>query len=252
MLINDDCLNAMKELDSNSVDAVVCDPPYGTTNCKWDSIIPLDEMWKEVNRVCKPNAAKVLFAAQPFTSILITSNIKNFKYQWVWEKSKATNFMNAKHQPMRAHEDIVVFYNKKCTYNPQMVQGDPYDKGFGYRPTEVYNDQKAIHVKNDSGLRYPRSVQYFVTAEAEGKHHPTQKPTPLLEYLIKTYSNEDDTILDFTMGSGSTGVAARRLNRKFIGIELDKDYYEIANKRINSAGSFQLGLPLDATCDANP
>ena len=227
-LFNEDCLIAMQSIDDKSIDMVLCDLPYGTTQCKWDTVIDLDAMWKEINRISKDTAPIVLFAAQPFTSILVTSNLKHFKYQWVWEKSKATNFMNAKHQPMRAHEDIVVFYKKKGVYNPQMTQGDPYNKGFGYRPTEVYSDQKAILVKNDTGLRYPRSVQYFVTAEAEGKHHPTQKPTPLLEYLIKTYSNEGDTVLDHTMGSGSTGVAAKRLNRDFIGIEMDESYFNIA------------------------
>ena len=245
-LFNDDCLTVLEAGKENSIDLVVCDLPYGTTQCKWDTVIDLDKMWKELHRVTKSNAAFVMFAAQPFTSQLIMSNINNFKYQWVWEKSKATNFMNAKHQPLRAHEDICVFYRKPCTYNPQMVEGEPYDKGFGYRPTEVYSDQQAIHVKNETGLRYPRSVQYFKTAEFEGKYHPTQKPLPLLEYLIKTYSNEGDVVLDHTMGSGSTGVAAISLNRKFVGIELERKYYDIANERINSAMDIRTGLSTDA------
>ena len=169
----------------------------------------------------------------PFTAYLVSTNYKDFKYSMVWEKSKATGYLNAKKQPMRAHEDILVFYNKQCKYNPQMTQGKPYNKGCAVRDTLAYAKQeKAILVKNDTGLRYPRSVQYFVTAESEGKFHPTQKPMALMEWLIKTYTDENDVIFDPCMGSGTTGVACMNLNRRFIGIEKEEKYFEIAKERI--------------------
>jgi len=231
-----DCLEIMKEIEDNSIDMILCDLPYGTTQCKWDSIIPLEDLWLQYNRICKENAAMVFTSAQPFTSRLISSNIKNFKYTWVWEKSKATGYLNAKKQPMRAHEDICVFYRRPPTYNPQMWQSTPYNKGTAHRPTETYGSQVSVEVKNDSGLRYPRTVQYFKTAESEGKvRHPTQKPLSLFEYLIKTYSNEEDLILDNAIGSGTTAVAALKNNRKFIGVEKDPEYHKIALQRI--AGS---------------
>jgi DNA modification methylase len=231
-----DCLEIMKEIGDNSIDMILCDLPYGTTQCKWDSIIPLEDLWLQYNRICKENAAMVFTSAQPFTSRLISSNIKNFKYTWVWEKSKATGYLNAKKQPMRAHEDICVFYRRPPTYNPQMWQSTPYNKGTAHRPTETYGSQVSVEVKNDSGLRYPRTVQYFKTAESEGKvRHPTQKPLSLFEYLIKTYSNEEDLILDNAIGSGTTAAAALKNNRKFIGIEKDPEYHKIALQRI--AGS---------------
>ena len=231
-LINDNCLDAMTSFATNSIDLVVCDLPYGTTQCKWDTVIDLDSMWKQLHRIGKENCAYVMFAAQPFTSILTMSNVNNFKYSWVWEKSKATNYLNAKKQPMRAHEDILVFYRKQPTYNPKMVKGDPYNKGTAHRPTDVYGSQTSTTVKSEDGLRYPRSVQYFRTAESEGKLHPTQKPVELLKYLIETYSNPGDTVLDHTMGSGSTGQAAKETNRNFIGIELDHEYYRVASERL--------------------
>lgn len=231
-----DCIENLKNITDTSVDMVLCDLPYGTTQCNWDVIIPFDDLWKELNRICKKNAAMVFTASQPFTSLLITSNIKNFKYNWVWEKSKATGYLNSKKQPMRAHEDVCVFYRKQPTYNPIMVSGTPYNKGEAHRPTDVYGEQKSVLVKNDSGLRFPRTVQYFKTAESEGKVvHPTQKPVSLMEYLIKTYTKDGDVIIDPTMGSGTTGVAAINLNRKFIGIELDENYFNIAQKRIEEA-----------------
>jgi DNA modification methylase len=176
----------------------------------------------------------VFTAAQPFTSALIMSNPKNFKYTWVWEKSKATGYLNAKKMPMRAHEDICVFYRKPPVYNPQMWQSTPYDKGTAHRPTDVYGKQVSTTVKNDTGLRYPRSVQYFKTAESEGKSiHPTQKPVSLMSYLIKTYTNHGDLVLDNAMGVGSTGIAAAQCGRSFVGIEIEHDYYLEAEKRIN-------------------
>ena len=233
-LLNGDCIEMMKTLEPESVDLILTDLPYGVLNQRnnWDNIINFENMWSEVNRISKLNTAFITTAKQPFTSQLIMSNLKNFKYTLVWEKSKATGYLNSKRMPLVAHEDIVVFYKKPPTYNPQMVLGKPYDKGKAVRDTESYGEQtKAIHVKNEDGYRYPRSVVYFKTAEREGKLHPTQKPIKLFEWLVKTYSNENDVILDITMGSGTTGVAALNLNRKFIGIELDTGYYKISEKR---------------------
>ena len=229
-----DCMELLKKVPDGSVDMVLCDLPYGTTNCKWDTVLPLDELWKHYNRVCKKNAAIVLTAAQPFTSALIMSNPKYFKYTWVWEKSKATGYLNSKKMPMKAHEDVCVFYRKLPTYNPQMVQGTPYDKGKAHRPTDVYGTQKGeIHVKNTTGLRYPRTVQYFKTAESEGKvYHPTQKPLSLFEYLVKTYSNPGDLILDNCIGAGTTALACIKQERDYIGMELEKKYYDITLERI--------------------
>jgi DNA modification methylase len=234
MLIQGDCIELLKTLEAQSVDTVICDLPYGTTQCKWDTVIPLEAWWKEIWRVCKPNSAVILHSAMPFTATLVNSQIKWFKYEWIWEKSKATNYLNAKKQPMRAHESICVFYRKPATYNPQMTQGDPYDKGTAHRPTDVYGSQKATTVKSETGLRYPRSVQYFVTAESEGKLHPTQKPIALAEYLVKTYTNEGDVVLDPTMGSGTTCLAAQNLNRQYIGFELDEKYFDVAVERIEN------------------
>ena len=223
----------MKKIPDASIDLVLVDLPYGTTQCKWDEIIPMEDLWREYSRITKDRSAMVFTASQPFTSVLISSNIKQFKYCWVWEKSKATGYLNAKKMPMRAHEDICVFYKKPPTYNPQMWQSTPYNKGKAHRPTDVYGSQVATLVKNDSGLRYPRTVQYFKTAESEGKVlHPTQKPLALMEYLVKTYSNEADVVLDNAMGSGTTGIAAIKNNRRFIGIELEKKYFDIAKERL--------------------
>jgi DNA modification methylase len=235
-VFNEDCLVGMDIIPDNVVDMVLCDLPYGTTNCKWDSIIPLDKLWTCYNRVLKKNGVVVLTASQPFTSTLISSNIKAFKYSWVWEKSKATGYLNAKIMPLKAHEDICVFYNNKPTYNPQMVQSTPYYKGSALRTTDVYGEQKEVLVKNDSGMRYPRSVIYFKTAESEGKViHPTQKPVALMEYLVKTYTNKGDVVLDNCIGSGSTAIACIYSKRNFIGFELNKEYYKKCIDRIDSA-----------------
>jgi DNA modification methylase len=232
-ILTGDCLERLKELPDNSIDMVLCDLPYGTTQCKWDTIIPFEPLWAEYNRVCKINAPMVFTASQPFTSQLINSNIKNFKYTWVWEKSKATGYLNAKRMPMRAHEDVCVFYRKPPVYNPRMRQGTPYNKGRAHRPTEVYGSQVSTLVKNDTGLRYPRTVVYFKTAESEGKVlHPTQKPVELFKYLIETYSNEGDVILDSCIGVGTTALAAIQSDRHYIGIELDPKYVSITNHRI--------------------
>ena len=218
-----------------SVDAIITDFPYGTLNKRneWDKVIDYDVFWHNVARVKKPTTPTISTAQMPFTAYLVSTNYREFKYTLVWEKSKATGYLNAKKQPLRAHEDIVVFYDKQCAYNPQMTQGNPYNKGCAVRDTMAYGKQeKAILVKNDTGLRYPRSVQYFVTAESEGKLHPTQKPVALLEWLIKTYTNKGDTVLDPCMGSGTTGIACINAGRRFIGFERDESYFRIASKRI--------------------
>ena len=236
-LYQGDCLEVMDKLIESGlkVDAIITDPPYGTTQNKWDSVISLDEMWNRINKLIKPNGAIVFTSQSIFTAKLILSNEKWFKYKLVWEKSKATNFLNAKKQPLRKHEDICVFYNKQPTYNPQMREGKPYDKGVRKdQLTGSYGDFNPVHVKSE-GKRYPTDVVYFKTAESEGKvYHSTQKPVKLMEYLIKTYTDENDLVLDFTMGSGSTGVACMNTNRNFIGIELDEKYFNIAKNRIEN------------------
>ena len=233
-LLHGDCLERMKEIPDGSVDLILTDPPYGTTACKWDSVIPFEPMWEQLKRIIKPNGAIVLFGSEPFSSALRMSNIKQFKYDWVWEKSKATGFLNSKKQPLRSHEIISVFYDKQPNYNPQMQLSTPYDKGVRKEQTDddVYGSFNQVEVKNDTGLRYPRSVQYFKTAEHEGGFHKSQKPVALLEYLIKTYTKENETVLDFTFGSCSTGIACLNTNRKFIGIELDDNYFNIGVNRM--------------------
>lgn len=233
-LFKGDCLEVMKDISDGSVDMILCDLPYGTTQNKWDSVIPLDKLWDEYKRILKTNGVVVLTSQGIFTAKLILSNEKWFKYKLVWEKSKATNFLNAKKQPLRKHEDICVFYNKQPKYNPQMTEGEPYDKGVRKNQlTGSYGDFKPVRVRSE-GMRYPTDIIYFKTAESEGKvYHPTQKPVKLLEYLIKTYSNEGETVLDSTMGSGSTGEACLNTKRNFIGIEQDEKYFEIAYNRLN-------------------
>ena len=234
-LYKGDCLEVMKNIPSKSVDMILCDLPYGTTQNKWDAVIPFDELWREYKRIIKDNGAIVLTSQGIFTAKLILSNEKWFKYKLVWEKSKATNFLNAKKQPLRKHEDICVFYKKQPTYNPQMSIGKPYNKGVRKdQLTGSYGDFKPVEVKSE-GKRYPTDVIYFKTAESEGKvYHPTQKPVALCEYLIKTYTNEGDVVLDNCMGSGTTGVACINLNRKFIGVELDDEIFNIAKGRLEN------------------
>ena len=232
-LLQGDCLELMKDIPDGSVDMVLTDPPYGTTQCKWDSIIDLPLMWEQLKRVVKPNGAIVMTASQPFTTTLISSNIKQFKYNWVWNKRQGTGFLNAKKQPLRSCEDVVVFYKKQPVYNPQMRLGfTPYVCKQGGTKTENYGKQSGAITKSD-GSRYPLTLLEF--ARDKSKIHPTQKPIDLMEYLIKTYTNEGEIVLDFAMGSGTTGVACKNLGRSFIGMELDKDYFGIASKRINEA-----------------
>lgn len=240
-LYNGDCLAVMDKLIEQGVkvDAVITDPPYGTTACKWDSIIPLDKMWERVNKLIKDNGAICLFGSQPFTSKLISSNIKNYKYNWVWEKSKASNFIQVKYQPLKNYEDICIFTHngERANYYPQMTDGEAYKPRPGKKKTEIYNEiPNYMFRRGSDGKRYPKAIQYFKTSESEGKVlHPTQKPIALLEYLIKTYTNKGDLVLDFTMGSGSTGVACLNTNRKFIGVEIDEKYFNIAKDRIEAA-----------------
>ena len=232
-IYNEDCLEGVKRIDDKSIDMILCDLPYGTTQNKWDSVIPLAELWKEYKRIIKDNGVIVLTSQGIFTAKLMLSNEKWFKYKLVWVKSKATNFLNAKKQPLRKHEDICVFYNKQPQYNPQMTEGEPYDKGVRKNQlTGSYGDFNPVHVKSE-GLRYPTDVVYFKTAESEGKvYHPTQKPVALFEYLIRTYTNEGETVLDNCIGSGTTAIACLNTNRNFIGFEKDKEYWEIANERL--------------------
>ena len=220
---------------------ILCDLPYGTTACKWDTVIPFEPLWEAYKRIIKPNSAIVLTASQPFTSALVISNTDMFKYEWIWEKSKASNFLLARKQVLKAHENILVFSKETTNYFPQKTIGKPY-KGEGRSKkgskSDVVNNVANPTFRNDNqGDRFPRSVQYFKTAESEkiGSLHPTQKPVALMEYLIKTYTNEGDMVLDNCMGSGTTGVACINTNRKFIGIEMDDNYFETAKQRIDSA-----------------
>lgn len=236
-LYHGDCLDIMPLIPDKSVQLILADLPYGTTACKWDNIIPFEPLWEQYKRIIKENGAIVLFGSQPFTSVLVMSNPKLFKYEWIWEKSKASNFLLARKQPLKAHENILVFANGTPNYYPQKTQGKPYNKGIEKRTKieavgKIGNGNLII---NESGDRNPRSVIYFRTAESEGKFHPTQKPVALLEYLINTYTNENNLVLDNTMGSGSTGVACVNTNRRFIGIEKEKQYFDIAQKRIEDA-----------------
>ena len=236
-LIHGDCLGAMKTIPDGSVDMVLTDPPYGTTQCKWDSVIPFEPMWEQLKRLTKKNGAIVMTASQPFTSALIMSNVKMFKYCWVWDKvNRPTGHLNAKKMPLRQTEDVLVFYRKPSTYNPQMTQGKPYTTT-GLKQSHNYGSQVKSKTVCADGMRYPRDLLKISADErgTVGRIHPTQKPVALMEYLIKTYTNEGETVLDFTMGSGTTGVAAKSLNRKFIGIELDEDYFNIAKERINNS-----------------
>jgi len=235
-LMQGDCLERMKEIPAGSIDMILTDPPYGTTACKWDSIISLEPMWEQLKRIVKPNGAIAMTAGQPFTSVLTCSNLPMFKYSLVWEKTTATGHLNAKKMFMRAHEDILIFYKKPPTYNPQKTHGhkrkvSSADSKRNCKETDVY--RKHGLTSYDSTSRYPRSVIKTSTDKQKSKLHPTQKPVALMEYLIKTYTNESETVLDFTMGSGTTGVACKNLNRKFIGIELDEGYFNIAKDRLN-------------------
>ena len=231
-----DCLECMKEIPEGSVDMILTDPPYGTTACKWDSIIPLEPMWEQLKRIIKPSGAIIMTAAQPFTTVLIASNINQFKYCWVWEKSQATGFLNAWKMPLKATEDVCVFYSKLPTYNPELADKNPKNIRPASNRTKLsdcYGKFDLTKHKCPADKSMPKTIIKF--NNAQGALHPTQKPIALMECLIKTYTNESETVLDFTMGSGSTGVAAKNLNRKFIGIEMDENYFNIAKNRIENS-----------------
>ena len=233
-LINDDCLKVLPTLADKSVDLILTDPPYGTTDCLWDSIIPFELMWKELKRVIKDNSCIALFGSEPFSSHLRLSNIRWYKYDWIWNKKNVGNPLIAKYQPLRQHELISVFYNKRSKYFPIKTDLDKTRTATQYNKSKLFekgNSQKGF-TKIVRG-KFPKTIIEFSNADRK-KLHPTQKPVALLEYLIKTYTNENDTVLDFTMGSGSTGVAAKNLNRNFIGIEKDEKYFNIASERINN------------------
>jgi site-specific DNA-methyltransferase (adenine-specific) len=241
-LIHGDCLEVLKTIPDQSIDFILTDLPYGTTECAWDEIIPFSPLWKELKRIIKPNRIIALFGSEPFSSQLRTSNINQFRYDWIWEKQSGANFLNAKYQPLKVHEIISIFCdspsvfvkNKSSSfYIPQMESGTPYSQKSGKQKKDaIFNAKTAVSViTNNSGTRNPRSIIKF--NKDNKKIHPTQKPVELLEYLIKTYSNENETVLDFTMGSGSTGVACLNTNRKFIGIEKDEKYFNIAKERLN-------------------
>jgi site-specific DNA-methyltransferase (adenine-specific) len=238
-IYNQDCIEFMKTLPDDSVDMCLTDPPYGTTKCKWDIVIPFEPLWEQLKRVVKDNGAIVLFGSQPFTSVLIMSNVKMFKYEWIWEKAAGSNFALVKYQPLKEHENILVFGKNKVNYYPikEPRKGSGYKRlEHGYKSNGTVSEVTGI-VSNRKGkvyddLKNPSSVQYFNNRESTRGLHPTQKPVALLEYLIKTYSLEGEVVLDFTMGSGSTGVACLNTGRKFIGCELDGNYFEIAKNRL--------------------
>ena len=226
-----DCLELMKQIPDGSVDLVLCDLPYGTTACKWDSVIPFEPLWEQYRRIAKKNAAIVLTASQPFTTALIASNMREFKYCWVWEKEQGVNFQLAKKQPLKVHEDVVVFSRGQTAYNPQGLKDCDISKsnkrkggGLGHCASEAV---RSTYKQTKSG--YPRSIQKF---GRERGLHPTQKPVALMEYLIKTYTNEGEVVLDNCMGSGTTGVACANTGRRFIGIEREPEYFDIAQNRI--------------------
>lgn len=231
-LLHGDCLELMKNIPDGSVDMILCDLPYGTTACKWDVVIPFEPLWEQYKRIIKDNSAIVLFGSEPFSTLLRYSNLKMFRYDWIWEKEQGANFMLCKYQPYKVHEIISVFSKSKHIYHPQMTEGKPYISGKG-TSGDITGNVAKIQTKNN-GTRYPRSIQRFNTEKSKGSFHPTQKPVALLEYLIKTYTNDGDVVLDNCMGSGSTGVACVNTGRKFIGIEINKDYYETAVQRIKS------------------
>lgn len=231
LLMHGDCLELMYEIPDGSVDMILCDLPYGTTACKWDSVIPFEPLWAHYKRVIKRNGAIVLTASQPFTTALISSNLKDFRYCLVWDKTKSGNFALANIQPMKSHEDICLFYAAKPTYNPiKETRGAVRKKGGG----SASDNFGIVPSVSENNSYFPKSILTFSTGSRVGHYHPTQKPVALMEYLIRTYTNEGDTVLDNCMGSGTTGVACTNTWRKFIGIEKDAKYFDIAKQRIES------------------
>ena len=235
-----DCLELMKDIPDKSIDMILCDLPYGTTACKWDVIIPFDKLWEQYNRIIKDNGAIVLFGSEPFSSQLRMSNLKMYKYDWVWNKKNSGTGLLAKYQPLKITENIMIFGKNKVNYYPIMTKVDKVvnRKKFANKNMGEHLGNTILKIKQDTGYRYPKNILEFykdTKNQYQKKYHPTQKPVALLEYLIKTYTNENETVLDNCMGSGSTGVAAINTNRNFIGIELSEEYYNIAVRRINEA-----------------
>jgi len=238
-IFNEDCLEWMKRIPDGSIDCIITDPPYWTTACKWDTVIPFDLMWEQLKRVIKPNGAIVLFGSEPFSSALRMSNIKQYKYDWIWEKDKWTNIFNAYRMPLKIHENISVFYEKQSMYNPQKTEwnGDCRRWSHNIRKEWVFWKSESIWYSEryEPNKRLPKSIQKFSNKnQKQNRFHPTQKPVALIEYLIRTYTNEWETVLDFTIGSGTTAIACINTNRNYIGFELDKWYFDIANERIKS------------------
>lgn len=232
---NADCFDVFPLIPDGSIDMILCDLPYGTTQCKWDTVLPFEQLWAEYKRLIKPNGVVVLFGSEPFTSLLITSNLKDFKYNWIWKKSKATGFFDAKKKPLNDNETISIFYEKQPTYNPQMAVAEKiYKRGFVKRKkSDCYGGEKDF-MQVDTGLRYPKRIIEFGNADTRDINHPTQKPVALFEYLIKTYTNEGDLVLDNCAGSFTTAIAAINTNRDYICIEKELDYYNKGIRRIES------------------
>lgn len=229
-----DCLELMKDIPDGSVDMILCDLPYGTTRNKWDSVISFEALWKQYERIIKDNGAIVLFSQSPFDKALAMSNIKLFRYEWIWEKTQGTGHLNAKRMPMKIHENILVFYRSLPTYNPQWGKGTPYVAMNG-KHSSNYGKQRGSITTVSDGKRYPTDILRFGKQSGDQSLHPTQKPVALLEYLVRTYTNPGEIILDNCMGSGSTGVACVNTGRRFIGMELDEQYFTIAQNRIRDA-----------------
>lgn len=232
-LFNGDCLDLMVDISDEAIDMILCDLPYGTTYCSWDAVIPLDILWSQYKRIIKPTGAIVLTASQPFTSALVMSNPGMFRCEWIWNKVNGANFANSKKQPLKIHESVLVFSKKPSVYYPIKTPGAPNHK----QGNSTAKRSETMLIKDRSpddlsGLKFPTSIQTFPKHSSQGGLHPTQKPVPLMEYFIRTYSLEGETVLDNCMGSGTTGVARINTNREFIGIEKSKEYFEIANKRI--------------------
>lgn len=233
-----DCLELYKNIEPKSIDLILTDLPYGTTACKWDTIIPFDKLWEMVNYLLKPNGAFITTASQPFSSALVMSNPKMFKYEWIWEKTMATGGLMAKYRPMKAHESVLVFnVNKTSIYNEQRLEGEAYKRVEGKKKNSVIGDKKGGYITVNNGGRAARSV-FKISNPNANSLHPTEKPVALFEYLLKTYSNENMTIFDPCMGSGTTGITCKNLNRNFIGIEKDEAYFKIAEQRINARTLF--------------
>ena len=241
-ILTGDCLEILPTIPAGSIDAVITDPPYGTTACAWDSVIPLGPMWQELKRVIRPRGAICLFAGQPFTSVLIASNLDQFRYSWIWSKTHAANFLFTKYVPLKKHEDIAIFGGDGMTYNPQIETGPPKINRSGAPESErrklsAFSGSPPNLSRVRSNTYYPGSILHFGGDAMWQREHPTQKPVDLMRYLIRTYTNAGETVLDFTAGSGSTGVAAILEGRRFIGIELDPAYAEIARRRCRDAAA---------------